>query len=98
MLCTIYFKMQIVELCMIFKTTFLLCVGLSLSWRATVGGGSMFSFHLSVLGTKLKIPGSATGAFTTEPQIFFFLRKRDKLPFPLYAHIYGGDGAQFGER
>lgn len=97
MLRTVYFEMQIVELCMIFKITLLLCVGLSLSWRATVGG-SMFSFRLSVLGTKLKIPGSGTGTFTTESQIFFFLSKQDKLPFPLYAHIYEGDGAQFGER
>lgn len=92
MLCTVYFKMQIVELCMIFKITFLLYVGLSLSWRATVGVNVFLppiSLGYQTQDTRL----GATGAFTTEPQIFFFLRKRDKLPIPLYAQIYEGDGA-----
>lgn len=52
------------------------------------GGGSMFSFHLSVLGTKLKIPGSATGAFTTEPQIF--LKKTRQVTFSFVCtHLWG---------
>ena len=61
-------------------------------WVCLSTGGqqweSIFSFHCTSLGYQTQDTRLSNSAFTTEPHIFFFLRKQDKLPF-VRTHLWG---------